>query len=102
LEAIVLAASSYLSESAVSLLQHSDAPSFDATAWAIAAFTAELDKLREEGSLRSLPADTVERVFALGFALEQMSRNLRDLQRCIAEFAHSPMRAAATPSVSRA
>jgi uncharacterized membrane protein YccC len=100
LETIAAAASGYLSECAVSLLEHSDAPSFDATARAIAAFTAELESLREEGSLRSLRADTVERIFALGFALEQMRLNFGDLQRCITESAHLHMKAPSRPSVN--
>jgi hypothetical protein len=29
----------------------------------------------------------VERIFALGFALDQMHRNLNDLARCVAESA---------------
>jgi hypothetical protein len=44
----------------------------------------------------------VERIFALGFALEQMHRNLNDLARCVDEFApphaaHPTMAAAAKP-----
>jgi hypothetical protein len=29
----------------------------------------------------------VERIFALGFALEQLRRNFRDLERCVREAA---------------
>jgi hypothetical protein len=32
-----------------------------------------------------LPVDTVERIFALGFALEQLRQNFRDLERCVME-----------------
>ena len=37
--------------------------------------------------MRDLPSDTVERVFALGFALEQLRQNFIDLARCATEFA---------------
>ena len=33
-----------------------------------------------------------ENFFALGFALEQMRHNLRDLHRCVTEWAQSPGR----------
>jgi uncharacterized membrane protein YccC len=43
--------------------------------------------LRDEGLTLSLPVDAAERLFTLGFALEQMRRNLRDLDRCVSEAA---------------
>jgi hypothetical protein len=43
--------------------------------------------IRHEGLTRGLPVDTVERIFALGFALEQVRHNLRDLERCVREAA---------------
>jgi len=43
--------------------------------------------IRHEGLTRGLPVDTVERIFALGFALEQMRHNFRDLERCMQEAA---------------
>lgn len=43
---------------------------------------------REDGALTAgLPVGTVERIFALRFALDQMRRNLRDLDRCVADSA---------------
>jgi hypothetical protein len=41
--------------------------------------------IRLEGLTLGLPVDTVERIFALGFALEQMRHNFRDLERCVGE-----------------
>ena len=35
--------------------------------------------------MRSLSSSELERVFALGFALEQFERNLSDLERCLQE-----------------
>jgi len=46
-----------------------------------------LDTVRREGLTRDLPVDTVERMFALGFALEQLRQNFRDLERCVREAA---------------
>jgi hypothetical protein len=39
---------------------------------------------------RELPDDTVERIFALGFALDELRLHLRDLARCVGE--HTPAR----------
>lgn len=41
--------------------------------------------IRQDGLTLGLPVDTVERIFALGFALEQVRRNLHDLERCVME-----------------
>ncbi len=42
--------------------------------------------LRQAGRLRELPDEALERPFAASFALEQMHRNLQDLDRCIEEW----------------
>lgn len=41
--------------------------------------------VRLEGLTRGLSDDAAERVFTLGFALEHMRRDLRDLDRCVRE-----------------
>jgi len=61
---------------------------------ALAAYGAEIALLRREGLTRSLPGDVAERFFALGFALEQMRSNCKDLERCVAEWAGLPVEAA--------
>lgn len=43
--------------------------------------------IRHEGLTVGLPVDTVERIFALGFALEQLRHNFRDLEHCVGEAA---------------
>jgi len=43
--------------------------------------------MRQEGLTRDLASEVVERIFALGFALEQLRQNFRDLQRCLGEYA---------------
>ena len=46
--------------------------------------------MRGEGLTRGLPADVIERFFALGFSLEQMRQNLMDLERVVAEWSETP------------
>src|SRR5262249_65777 len=41
----------------------------------------------QDGLMMSLPIEAVERIFALGFALDQLRRHLRDLDRCVREAA---------------
>jgi uncharacterized membrane protein YccC len=43
--------------------------------------------IRREGLTVGLPVDTVERIFALGFVLEQLRHNFGDLERCVREAA---------------
>jgi hypothetical protein len=68
-------------------------PPLGAVTAAADAYAAEIAALRREGLTRSLPGDAAERFFAVGFALEQMHGNFKDLERCIAERAGT-----ATPS----
>jgi uncharacterized membrane protein YccC len=46
-------------------------------------------RIRREGLTLGLPVDTVERIFALGFALEQLHHNFHDLRRCVEEAARA-------------
>jgi uncharacterized membrane protein YccC len=50
------------------------------------AYAAETAALRREGLTQNLPGDAAERLYALGFAFEQMRNNLKDLERCVAEW----------------
>ena len=43
-----------------------------------------------KGQHEACPLNRVERFFAVGFALEQLRRNLRDLERCVTEWADAP------------
>ncbi len=42
--------------------------------------------MRQEGLTRELPAESAEHFFAVGFVLEQMHKNLVDLQRVVTEW----------------
>jgi uncharacterized membrane protein YccC len=48
-------------------------------------YAAEMAVLRDQSLMRDLPVHAVERMFALGFALEQLRQNFNDLERCVAE-----------------
>jgi hypothetical protein len=76
-----------LRTSGAALLAGRRPSSLDAVESALDAYAAEIAALRREGVTRSLPGDAAERFFALGFALEQMHNNLKDLERCVAEWA---------------
>jgi uncharacterized membrane protein YccC len=56
---------------------------------ALDAYAAEVAAIRRAGLTRTVPDDAAERFFALGFALEQMHNDLKDLERCLAEWAKS-------------
>lgn len=47
----------------------------------------EIVAIRNEGITRPLSASDAEQVFALGFSLEQLRRNIADLERCVANWA---------------
>jgi hypothetical protein len=76
----------YLCASGASLLAHRGPPSLKAAESALDAYLCRRDRPRSVARV-SLPGDAAERVFALGFALEQMHDNFKDLQRCMAEWA---------------
>ena len=50
-------------------------------------FIAKVEILRREGATRELPADAVGRIFALGFALEQLRRNFEEFGDRVTECA---------------
>jgi uncharacterized membrane protein YccC len=63
------------------------------------AFTAQamaMAQMRREGATRALPDDDLGRIFGLGFALEQLHRDLRDLVDRGAELAKPPSGTAAS------
>jgi uncharacterized membrane protein YccC len=83
----------YLRASGAALKASQGPPSLDAVETALAAFAGEMAALRREGLTRSLSADAAEHFFALGFVLEQMHNNVKDLERVVAEWAGSPKEA---------
>lgn len=79
------AVTDYLRASAAALQAHRPPPALDAADAALNAYAAEMAALRRVGLTRNLSVEEVERLFALGFALQQIRNNLTDLERCVAE-----------------
>jgi uncharacterized membrane protein YccC len=82
--------SDYLRKTAVALRSATFPPAMLPIQQALQGYAAEVAAVRGEGLTRGVPADVAERFFALGFSLEQMRQNLRDLERCVADWAESP------------
>jgi len=90
LEQIGAAVAEYLHASGGALRARRNPPPRDAVEAALDAYAGEIATLRSEGLTRALSAEATERVFALGFAFEQMRENLKDLERCVTEWAEEP------------
>jgi uncharacterized membrane protein YccC len=77
----------YLLSMAAALRTGTGTPAIWPVEVALQSYSAEISEVRREGLTRGLPGDVLERFFALGFSLEQMRQNLKDLERCVAEWA---------------
>ncbi len=82
----------YLTACGAALSMGRAPPSLDGVDLAVAAYTTEVAALRSEGQTLTLPGDRAEHLFALGFALEQMHQNLRDLHYRVAEWTGPKMK----------
>jgi uncharacterized membrane protein YccC len=78
-------AADYLRACSGALVARQGPASLVATEAALDGYDAEFAAMRREGLTRDLSDETAERLFALGFALEQLRRNFSDLARCITE-----------------
>jgi hypothetical protein len=79
----------YLRACSSALVARRAAPALDAVESALEAYDSALAIARREGRTRDLPGDVVERVFAVGFALDQLHENFIDLARCVDENAQA-------------
>ena len=61
----------------------------DAVEQARAKFTATIEELRAEGATRALPAESIGRLYALGFSLEQLRQNVEDFRNRVIECART-------------
>jgi uncharacterized membrane protein YccC len=84
------AIATYLRSTAAALRSGVGAPAIWPIHETLQGYAAEIASLRSEGLTRGLPGDVAERFFALGFSLEQMRQNLKDLERCVAEWSETP------------
>jgi uncharacterized membrane protein YccC len=87
-------ATDYLRRSSVALVRRRAPPPLDALEGALDEYNAVMAALRSEGLTRALSGDAAEHFFTLGFALEQLHRNFRDLERCVTGICRSKRSAA--------
>jgi hypothetical protein len=92
----------YFRTSAAALSARQAPPSLDTVGAALDGYAAEFAALRREGFTRALADEAAERIFALGFALDQLQLHVRDLARCVAELGPSDSAAAADVTASSA
>jgi uncharacterized membrane protein YccC len=92
----------YFRASAAALSAQQAAPSLDTVEAALDRYAAEFAALRREGFTRELADEAAERIFALGFALDQLRLHLRDLARCVAELGPSDSATVADATASSA
>jgi uncharacterized membrane protein YccC len=78
----------YMRQSGEALAVRRAPPPLGAAEAALDACAGAFAAIRCEDLLPSLSIDKVERIFALGFALEQVRRNFHDLERCVGDVAH--------------
>ena len=84
-----IAFADYLRASGIALQARRGPPSLNTVDAALDAYVAQIATLRGDGLTRALPGAAAERFFALGFALEQLHLNLKDLEQRVAEWARS-------------
>jgi uncharacterized membrane protein YccC len=77
----------FLRASGAALRARNLPPALDAVEAAFKAHSEEFDAVRHDGLTRSMTNETVERFFALGFALEQMREHLGEVHRVVGEWA---------------
>jgi len=80
-------ASTFLFGCSTALAQGRPPPPLEPVEGSLQSFDSEIAALRREGLTRALSTDEIERLFALGFALEQLRQNFSDLARCVQELA---------------
>jgi hypothetical protein len=78
-------ATAFLRGGAAALADRSAPPPIAPTEAARSAYQVEIASIRNDGVERGLAAPDVERLFALGFGLEQLSRDLADLAQRVSE-----------------
>ena len=82
-------ATAFLRESAAQLARRGPPPATTAMETALTAYNAAIAPIRSESGTPGMTTAEVERVFTLGFALEQLCRDLADLGHRIEDHASS-------------
>jgi uncharacterized membrane protein YccC len=78
-----------LRAAAISLRGQDPPPPTDGVTSALALHAEAVAMIRQQGLTRNLATEVVEHFFALQFTLEQIERNLDDLQRCVTQWTPS-------------
>ncbi|TAL04514.1 MAG: FUSC family protein [Rhodospirillaceae bacterium] len=84
--AVAQAAVGFLTACAAALKARRDPPALDAVEAALRAYAATIGAVRREGLMRDTSDEQLSRIFTLGFALDQLRQNLRDLASRTTEF----------------
>ncbi len=92
------AMSDYLKAIAAALRSGRGAPAIWPVQTVLQAYAAAVAGVRSDGLTHDLSGDVAERFFALGFSLEQMRKNLRDLERCISYWSERSPETGIAPS----
>ncbi|KIZ37424.1 MULTISPECIES: FUSC family protein [Rhodopseudomonas] len=98
LQGVRAAATTYLSASAAALREQQGPPPLAPVRAALDAYAAEVAAVRRDGLVRPMSGEMIERFFALGFALEQLHQNFRDLEMRVAERAKPGLLVAKPPA----
>jgi len=87
MQQIATAAADFLGTAGAALRELTLPPPLDAVDAAFKTYTEAFGAVRREGLTRNMPGETVGRLFALGFALDQLREHLSDLHRVVGEWA---------------
>jgi Fusaric acid resistance protein family len=98
LAGVSTAISGYLRNMAVALRTGRGAPAIWPVQSALETYAAAVVAMRSDGLTRGVANDVTERFFALGFSLEQMRQNLRDLERCVSDWSEATGTIAGKPA----
>ena len=93
LDRVGVAVATYFRACGLALISRQTPPPLQPAQDALAACVAQLTTYRQR-ELAQVSASQLEQLFALGFALDQLQRNIKDLERCIEEWVPSPERVA--------
>lgn len=87
LSAVADSVAAFLSETGAALAARRAPPALEPAEAAFEAYAAAMAELRRSRATQDQPSDAVGRLFALGFALEQLRRDLKDLSSRAGELA---------------
>ncbi len=89
LAAVATTMSEFLRMAAAALRSGKGTPAILPVLTALDGYAAAIAAVRAEGLTRGVSGDVAERFFALGFCLEGMRKNLKDLERCVSTWCES-------------